>query len=284
MIDLHIHTNVSDGQYSPAETVRLAAQNGAACIAITDHDTVAGSSEAQCAAKEAGIEYIPGIEISVEGNRELHILGYYIDCAHPGLIKACEDFIRLREQRVNRIFVYLSKNGVPLTEEQLQRHVLQRAAGRPHFARAMVDAGYVASVQEAFDRFLGTPEFYSVERTKPTAREGLQMILDAGGIPVLAHPALLKLDDEKLEELLSSLTNAGLKGLECYYSKHTPEQVAQYLKYSEKFGLLATAGSDFHGENNKPGIEIGDCGQSLTEADCRNMLDRLRSAAALAKH
>ena len=276
MIDLHIHTNASDGQYSPAETVRLAAQKGMTCIAITDHDTVAGLGEARLAACEAGVECIPGIEISVQGNRELHILGYYINRAHPGLMEACENFIRLREQRVSRIFVYLSQKGIRLTEEQVLRHVLNGAVGRPHVARAMVDAGYVSSVQEAFDQYLGVPEFDSVERAKPTAREGMQMILDAGGIPVLAHPALLKLDDESLLALISELTDGGLKGIECYYGRHTHAQAAQYLKYAEKFGLLATTGSDFHGENNKPGVDIGDGGKNLTEADYENMLERLR--------
>jgi len=276
MIDLHIHTNASDGQYSPAETVRLAAPKGMTCIAITDHDTVAGLDEALLAANEAGIECIPGIEISVQGNRELHILGYYIDSAHHGLTEACDNFIRLREERVSRIFAYLSQKGVHLTEEQVKRHVFNGAVGRPHVARAMVDAGYISSVQEAFERYLGVPEFDSVERAKPTAREGLQLILDAGGIPVLAHPALLKLDDENLVALISELTDGGLKGIECYYSRHTPEQAAKYLKYAEKFGLLATAGSDFHGENNKPGVDIGDCGQILADADYENMLERLR--------
>ena len=279
LLDLHIHTSASDGQYSPAETVRLAAQKGAACIAITDHDTVAGLDEALRAANETGIECIPGIEISVQGNRELHILGYYIDYAHPGLTEACDNFIRLREQRGSRIFAWLSQKGVTLTGEQVLRHVLHGVVGRPHFARAMVEAGYVSSVQEAFDRYLGTPEFNSVERAKPTAREGLQMILDAGGIPVLAHPALLKLDDDNLEALISGLADAGLKGLECYYSKHTPAEVRQYLGYAEKFGLLTTAGSDFHGENNKPGVDIGDGGQYLSAAGRENILARLRSAA-----
>jgi len=279
MIDLHIHTNASDGQYSPAEVVRMAARKGAVCIAITDHDTVAGLSEALRAANEAGIECIPGIEISVQGNRELHILGYYIDRDHPGLMKACDNFIRLRKQRESRVLAYLSQKGVTLTEEQLRRQATKGVAGRPHFARAMVEAGYVSSVQEAFDRYLGTPEFDGVERTKPAAREGLRMILDAGGIPVLAHPALLKLDDGSLEALIVDLVDAGLKGLECYYGKHTPEQVARYLRYAEKFDLLVTAGSDFHGENNRPGVDIGDGVHILTESECGNILDRMRSAA-----
>ena len=279
MIDMHIHTSASDGQYSPAEVVRLAAQKGATCISITDHDTVAGLDEARRVANEVGIECIPGIEISVQGNRELHILGYCIDYAHRGLTEACDNFIRLRERRGSRILAYLSKKGVQLTEEQVRRHVLQGVVGRPHFALAMIEAGYVSSVQEAFDRYLGTPEFDGVERAKPTARDGLQMILDAGGIPVLAHPALLKLDDGNLDALIAGLTDAGLMGLECYYSKHTPEQIGQYLRYAEKFGLLPTAGSDFHGGNNRPGVDIGDGGRILTDAERRDILRRLREAA-----
>ena len=281
MIDLHIHTNASDGQYSPAEVVRMATLKGAACIAITDHDTVDGLDEARRTAKEVGIVCIPGIEISVQGNRELHILGYFIDYVHHGLVEACDNFTRLREQRKGRIFEYLSQKGVLLTEEQLRRQVRHDAVGRPHFAQAMLEAGYVSSVQEAYDRYLGIPEFDSVERAKPAARDGLQMIIAAGGIPVLAHPALLKLDDESLNALIAGLADFGLKGLECYYSKHTPEQIEKYLRYAEKYGLLATAGSDFHGENNKPGVDIGDCGQILTDTEYRNIFDRISGAACL---
>jgi len=276
LIDLHIHTNVSDGQYSPAETVRLAAARGAVCLAVTDHDRIGGLEEGRRAADEIGVDFIPGIEISVQGNRELHILGYYIDYNNAGLIEACDNFIRLREQRGSRIFDYLSKKGVPLTEEQVQSHVPRGIAGRPHFARAMVEAGYVSSIQEAFDKYLGTPEFDGVERTKPTAAEGLRMILGAGGVPVLAHPALLKLDDEHLEALVKDLAAAGLQGVECYYTTHTKEQTEKYLGLADKFNLLVTCGSDFHGELAKPGFDLCGPSRDLPDETIVRMREKLK--------
>jgi len=280
MIDLHLHTNVSDGQYSPKETVHLAVCKGARCIAITDHDRISGLREAEAAAKDAGIGFIPGIEISVQGNRELHILGYHIDYTHLGLIEACDNFILLREQRVTRIYEYLRQKGVPLDDKQVRRHAPQDiVAGRPHFARAMVEAGYVSSVQEAFDKFLGTPEFDSVERTKPSAKEGISMILDAGGVPVLAHPALLKLDDKNLEELIAALVSHGLMGIECHYSTNTLEQTEQYLGCAKRFDLLVTCGSDFHGEDIKPSIGIGSGTDTLSDVEAESILKRLKLAA-----
>lgn len=270
MIDLHLHTNVSDGQHSPSDTVMLAAEAGAKCIAITDHDRISGLKEGEKSAAKLGIDFIPGIEISVQGNRELHILGYYVDYTHPGLIEACENFIRMRESRSDRIFDYLHKKDVYLTKEQVH------GIGRPDFARAMVEAGYVSSVQEAFDRYLGTPEFDGVERSKPTALEGLRMILDAGGIPVLAHPALLKLDDEKLDALIGQLISDGLQGVECYYSTHTEGQTANYLKLAEKYHLLVTCGSDYHGEKVKPHISICSGSRGLSDEDCERILVNLR--------
>jgi len=277
MIDLHLHTNVSDGQYSPTETVRLAKDKGAVCISVTDHDRISGLKEARAAAMEAGVEFIPGIEISVLGNRELHILGYYIDYTNPKLIGECANFIRLREQRGSRIYEYLRQKDVIISEAQVQCHVPDGVAGRPHFARAMVEAGYVSSVQEAFDKYLSTPEFDKIERTKPTAKDGVRMILDAGGIPVLAHPAMLKLDDENLVSLITGLVSDGLGGIECYYSTHLPEQVEKYLAFANEFDLLITCGSDFHGENNKPGIDIGSGMEDLSGAEMEDILVNLRS-------
>ena len=279
---------MSDGQYTPAETVRYAGSKGASCISITDHDRISGLREAEITASEVGIEFIPGIEISTRGNRELHILGYYIDYTRQGLIDACDGFIRIREQRAPRIFAYLRQKGVPLDEKHVQSlaqsyvqshvqsHAPQIAPGRPHFARAMVEAGYVGSVQEAFDKYLGTPEFDAVERVKPSAKDGIKMILDAGGVPVLAHPAQLKLADEELEKLIESLISDGLCGIECYYSTHSPKQIRQYLEYAKRYGLIVTCGSDFHGGSNKPGIDIGVRPGFVSETESEEILHQLR--------
>ena len=279
MIDLHVHTNKSDGQHSPGEVVAMAAGRGISVLAIADHDTVAGLAEGGAAAAELGIGFVPAVEISVEGNRELHILGYYVDYADASLLELCENFIRSRAQREGRIFEYLRSRGVDLTEEQVKRHVTQETAGRPHFARAMVEAGYASSVQDAFDRFLGTPEFDAVEREKPSAGDGIGAIVRAGGVPVLAHPALLKLDGERLGALVSELKGYGLAGVECYYSTNTEGQTEEYLGVARKHGLIVTCGSDFHGEQVKPGIALGDGSRGLGGLVEREILEALKSAS-----
>ena len=277
MIDLHVHTHKSDGQYSPREVVTMAAERGISALAIADHDTVAGLAEGSATSVEFGIDFVPAVEISVEGNRELHVLGYYIDYSDVSLLELCEKFMRSRSQREGRIFEYLRSHGIDLTEEQVKRHVAQGSAGRPHFARAMVEAGFAVSVQDAFDRYLGTPEFDAVERIKPSARDGIEAIIRAGGVPVLAHPALLKLDGGRLDALVSELREYGLAGVECYYSTNTNEQTAQYLVIAGKHHLIVTCGSDFHGEQVKPGIAIGDGSHCLSGIDEREILEALKS-------
>jgi hypothetical protein len=143
----------------------------------------------------------------------------------------------------------------------------------------MVEAGYAASPQDAFDRYLGTPEFDGIERSKPPAKEGIEVIIKAGGVPVLAHPTLLKLDDSRLDALVSELKGYGLAGMECYYSTHKAEQVTHYVNLAEKYGLIVTCGSDFHGEKIKPGIEIGDGSQSLNAQNASEMFSLLRAYA-----
>ena len=279
MIDLHVHTNKSDGQYAPKEVIAMAADRGVSALAIADHDTVAGLAEGSGCAVDFGIAFIPAVEISVEGNRELHILGYYVDYTSASLLEVCAGFMRSRAQREGRIFEYLRSRGVDLSEDMVKRHVTQGTAGRPHFARAMVEAGYVASVQEAFDRYLGTPEFDAVERIKPSARDGISAIIEAGGVPALAHPALLKLGDDELDALVSELKEYGLAGVECYYSTHSAGMTKKYLAMADKFGLLATCGSDFHGELVKPDINIGDGSRELAEGGERGILTALKLAA-----
>lgn len=260
MIDLHIHSTASDGQYSPGELVKMAKSQGITAIALTDHDTVAGLREAQEAAEQAGITFVPGIEISVktEGvGGEFHILGYGIHPEHPVIQAMCSRFIALRSQREDKIFDFLAERGVSLTREQVECYAANGLVARPHFARAMVKAGYVSTVREAFDRYLAIPEFDRIERPKPSPEEGIHSILDAGGIPVLAHPVQLGLAEDALERLLRNLKKAGMKGVECYYSTHTPEQTRSFLSMAQKEGLIITGGSDFHGEKVKADIALG---------------------------
>jgi predicted metal-dependent phosphoesterase TrpH len=257
LIDLHLHTNQSDGQYSPRALVALAAKRGVSLMAITDHDTIGGVAEGAEAAREAGIDFIPGVEISVKGNKELHILGYCIDCEDPELLRMNAEFVRLRGLREERIHAYLSEKGVSLSRADVRAHATGSVVGRPHFARALVEAGYAADFRDAFVKYLSTPDFYAIERPKPTPEVGIGVIRAAGGVAVLAHPVSLRLTAPELDALLSDLIKDGLRGMECYYSSHSPEQTALYLSLARKHGLVVTGGSDFHGERVKQHVEIG---------------------------
>jgi predicted metal-dependent phosphoesterase TrpH len=257
LIDLHLHTNKSDGQYSPRELVGLAAKQGVSLMAITDHDTTDGVAEGAAAAREAGIDFIPGIEISVRGSNELHILGYCIDCDNKELIRMNAEFARLRNLREDRIHEYLAEKGVSVSRDKVRGYATGNIVGRPHFARALVDAGYAEDFKDAFVKYLASPEFYKIERPKPTPAEGIRTIKAAGGVAVLAHPVVLRLPGRELDILLTELVKVGLRGLECYYSSHRPNQIKLYLSLARKHRLVVTGGSDFHGECVKHGVEIG---------------------------
>jgi predicted metal-dependent phosphoesterase TrpH len=257
IIDLHLHTNQSDGQYSPRALVKLAADCGVSLMSITDHDTINGIAEGEAAAREAGIDFIPGIEISVKGNRELHILGYCIDCENAELLRMNAEFLRLRRLREERIHAYLEGKGIFLPRSRVREYAAGGMVGRPHFARALVRAGYASDINDAFKKYLSTPEFYAIERPKPTPRAGIETIRAAGGVAVLAHPAVLRLSSADLSALLTDLVKDGLMGLECYYSSHSPGQTELYLSLACKHGLVVTGGSDFHGERVKQDVAIG---------------------------
>lgn len=258
MIDLHIHTNCSDGEFSPEETIRMAHEAGITAAAVTDHDTASGIAAAAKAAANYGITFFPGIEISVQGGKELHILGYGIDPYDPGLLEFCSKHARDRKVRCGKMLAYLQDHGVNMTLEDVRRCNDGRTTGRPHFARALVEKGYASSVQDAFDRYLTTPEFYAhVERPKPLPADGIRVIREAGGVAVLAHPHQLKLAEQELDTLLVQLKEMGLQGIEAYYSRHTSRQTACYLALAEKYDLLYTCGSDFHGPSVKPDIALG---------------------------
>lgn len=258
MIDLHIHTNCSDGQFSPEETLRMAHAVGITTAAVTDHDTVSGIAAAAKAAADYGIIFFPGIEISVQGGKELHILGYGIDPENPALLTFCAKHARDRSVRSKKMLAYLQSCGVNMTLEDVCRCNNGRTTGRPHFAKALVEKGYASSVQDAFDRYLTTPEFYAhVERPKPLPADGIRVIREAGGVAVLAHPHQLNLEEQALDALLLQLKELGLQGIEAYYSRHTPQQTACYLALAQKHGLLYTCGSDFHGPGIKPDIALG---------------------------
>lgn len=241
-IDLHTHTSASDGLLSPEALVKLAKENGVGVLAITDHDTTGGVDAAIRAGAREAVEVIPAVEINTDVNEsEVHLLGYYVDHHLPWF----QQFLgRLRDGRVDRAAKMVEKLnalGVPLDFARVQA-LAAGAIGRPHVARALVDAGVVGSTEEAFKKFLGRGGPAYVERVKITPLDAVQVILRAGGIPVLAHPGW-----GVNEEVIPALAEAGLEGLEVYYPDHTPVTVARYLELTKRLRLLATGGTDFHG-------------------------------------
>lgn len=255
-MDLHIHTTASDGEHTPREVVEMARKAGVSLMAVTDHDTIDGLAEALEWGDKLGVMVAPGIEINAQHEAELHILGYGFDWHSPDVLAACRWFHEGRERRGERILTLLERQGIELTMEDVRPYVGGRQLGRPHFARALVDKGYAANVDEAFKRYLSGADFQAIEREKMTPQAAIALITAAGGLAVLAHPASLKLDAGRLEAYVRTLKSLGLRGMECYYSANTPAWTKQCLAIARKNDLLATGGSDFHGSQNRRGVHI----------------------------
>ena len=257
LADLHTHSTASDGQYTPAQLVRLAGEKGLEVLALTDHDTVDGLDEAVRAGQEQGIRVLRGIELSAREYPTYHILGYNIAPDDPGLTRLCEEMRRGRDERSVRIIAFLKEKGVELSLAEVEELAGGRVVGRPHFAQALLRRRYVSTSREAFDRYLDTKEYQTrVERPRPPVRTCVETIKGAGGAACLAHPYQIGVDGERLEELVRELKGYGLDAIECWYPRYTPEQQALYLRLAKKYGLHTTGGSDFHGERVKPDISL----------------------------
>ncbi len=257
LIDLHCHSTASDGSLTPAALVREGRTQQLKAIAITDHDTVEGAAEALAEAAKQGFELVPGIEISADvSSGTMHILGYYVDHTATKLLAALRRLQDARETRNHQIVKRLRAMDMEITYDDLLRVSEDGQVGRPHFAQVLVEKGIVRTPQEAFDMYLkkGRPAYVDKFRFDPI--EAVQLIREAGGTPVLAHPSSLRKSSEGLEETISRLQRAGLDGLEVFYSEHTPEQTRYYQNLCNKFGLLATGGTDYHG-SYKPDIAMG---------------------------
>lgn len=259
-IDLHVHTNMSDGTMTPAELVQYASTIGLRAIAITDHDTLDGIEPAQSAVSdlELELEVVPGVEISADYDLGiLHILGFFIRSDHSDLQKSL-NFLRIeRRSRISRILAKLQAQNVFIREEEVKKIAGDGSPGRPHLANLMFRKGYVKTIQEAFERYLKKGACAYVPKVKLPAHKTLQLITDAGGIPVMAHPYSLNQNNpDRFEEIVCSLIDIGLKGIEAYYPKHTREQTRMYVRLASKLDLVVTGGTDYHGAN-KPGTELG---------------------------
>lgn len=253
-IDLHCHTTASDGRHSPTELVQMAAEMGLRAIAVCDHDSTEGLDEALAAGRAAGVEVIPSVELSCDvAEGELHILGYFVDYSDAAFQA---ELSRLREGRVGRAQAMVRKLnalGYAITFDRVQELASDGAIGRPHIAQALIEARLVQNKGEAFERLIGRGGAAYVERAKLSPADGCRLIRRAGGLPVFAHPFIALASGRVLEPMpveasLPDLAAAGLAGLEVYYPNYTPVLIERLLRLSRQYGLLATGGSDFHGE------------------------------------
>ncbi|MFO7918875.1 MAG: PHP domain-containing protein [Anaerolineae bacterium] len=267
-IDLHIHTVASDGLHTPTEIVCMACAEGLRTIAITDHDTISSVSEALDAARDAPLEVIPGVEISMRtGDVEPHLLGYYVDYTCDAFVDTLARFQSLRLERAKAIVLRLRHRGIDLSWERVLDLAGGKSVGRPHIARAMEDAGHVDSFREAFDAYLAEGKPAYVPRIKMTPVEAIELVDEAGGVPVLAHPWHER-------SLVPSLVEAGLVGLEVYYPQYTPSMTARLKRLARRHRLICTGGSDFHGLSIAPQSRLG--GVHVPEA-CVQALKRERA-------
>ena len=276
-IDLHLHTRFSDGSLTPAEVVDLAHQAGVTALAITDHDNVDGIPHALNAASPLGIEVIPGVELSSRFHeRELHVLGYFVDWQDSTFRDHLAQQRRSRHVRNPQTIERLNALGLELSVEEVKAKAGSDSIGRPHVAQVLVEKGYVQDTREAFDRYLkeGAPAY--VPRMLSDTRDVIAWIRNAGGVPVLAHPTWTRCQGEPLYRLCACLKEAGLLGLEVFYSSHDRRQTSRFLELAKRLGLLVTGGSDFHGAAN-PDIQVGRGKGNLKVPAA--LLDPLRQAA-----
>jgi predicted metal-dependent phosphoesterase TrpH len=274
MIDLHTHTTASDGSVSPPDLVRLALEHRLEALAITDHDTLEGCDEAARVAEELGVELLAGIELSTRLEPELvdlvrpwlgsrrvpsiHLLGYFVASAPPASFRSwILGHQESRRKRNRELVEKLRGFGFEISLEEVSK-LGGKLTGRPHFAEFLLRKGYVKNRQEAFDLYLADSAQAAVERDEPGLLESIGVLRQSSGMPVLAHPVRLPLDDhpDGLRALLEALCKAGLRGLEVWHSEHSPAQQALYEDLARSFGLEATGGSDFHG-SHKPSIGLG---------------------------
>ena len=279
MIDLHLHSTFSDGSLTPEQLVEKGREVSLTAMALTDHDCTSGVPRFLAACERVGLHGISGVEISADIQKgTLHMLGYYVDGGNEGLKSMLCQLRAGREERNREILKKLNELGLALSWEEVVAYAAEDVVGRPHFARAMLAKGYVASRKDAFARFLGKGRPAYVDRFRLSAADSIRAIAGAGGLAVLSHPLTLGLSRQALRDFVRELVGMGLDGIEVYYSEHSPEQTQEYRQLVEQFKLVATGGSDFHGDLN-PSVGIGYGFGSLRVPDETPGLLRARRAA-----
>ena len=254
MIDLHSHTTASDGQYTPDELLQLAANAGVTTLAVTDHDTVAGLNACELAAKKHAIRLVPGIEVSAfVGRKEVHILGHFVDRAEPRLGRFADELRVEREKRMVLMVAKVKELGFPVTMEHVRGIAGDAHLGRPHLARVLVEGHWCLDTKEAFDRFLGDGKSAAVPRFEVTSAAAIALIHGAGGTATLAHPGTSKVLQFELEQM----KREGLDGLEAEHSDHPKHLRERFMVWAAQLDLVATSGSDFHGEKVAPDRRLG---------------------------
>ena len=291
-IDLHTHSTKSDGTFSPEELIRYAQAKGLSAIALTDHDTADGIEEALKAAQmlreeaqgssgsssPAVPDVIPGVELSTQyRGRDIHVVGLFIDWRNSGFNTRLREFADARIYRNQKMCRLLTEGGYPVNYEELLSFFPDTVVTRAHFAQYMLEKGFISSIDEAFRKLIGDDCPFFVPREKISPQDGVSFLLEYGAVPVLAHPLQYKMSDDQLCELLTSLCGYGLSGIEVYYSGYKPADTAYLSRLAEKFGLLPSGGSDFHGSRKK-GLDLGTGYGHLYVPD--TLLPPLRAKAA----
>ena len=249
LADLHLHTNFSDGTFSPEKVVQYAKAKGLYAIAITDHDCCSGITPAVIAAEDLDMEVIPGVELTAEmpGEEEIHILGYFIDWQETSFLEKLAQISSVRRERAKEILRKLRENAVDISEEELFNLSGKGSVGRLHIAHLLVRKGAVRSISEAFTRYIGNGGPCYVEKFKLSPKEAVAIIKGVGGISVLAHPMTINTAEKSMEDVISSLIEDGIRGVEVYHSENNPAYERELRRLAEKYNLLITGGSDCHG-------------------------------------
>lgn len=262
-LDLHTHSTASDGRLSPAELVKQARQLGLDGIALTDHDTIGGLKEALQTGDAVGLAVVPGIELTTDfRDEEVHILGYGIDYQHPPLLKKLERIVASRIERAEGILKRLERTGIHLTMDQVRVFATGDFLGRPHIYRAMKAHGFIGEdpQRKTFQYYLGTHGLAYLPHLEINSFEAVELIREAGGLPVLAHPGRMGRAD-----FIRLFIDHGLAGIEVYYPSHTPSQMRQYERLAREFNLLVTGGSDFHGDEGGTSLGMSQAPTELLE-------------------